>query len=223
MTPQSPHPRACGWSSRVLRAATAGRPAAADMCRKPCDSNILCRNSQVLTKVNVHPFWVTGVVVSGNRRDAARHNGHTSFRPSQKEIAEQRLSPREAARVVTRLQINMWLLVKIAARTIGRSEDTVERRGIPWVDHHVSDRIRYKHQILDRGAQAISIIGQREREGPFSSSHRLSGAVRSARRDHIRAKQTKRRGDRCHNRLVCPGRMGSATRHRSLAYGHHIW
>jgi hypothetical protein len=64
-------------------------------------------------------------------------------------------SNREVVYVVNKLPINVWLPVSLAALKIGRSQDTIERRGVPWTDRPVSFRIRYKDLVLDAGSDAI--------------------------------------------------------------------
>ena len=80
-------------------------------------------------------------------------------------VAKVQNSPtREISYVVNNLPINVWLPVRLAAYKIGRSEDTVERRGIPWQREPVKFRLRYKYFILDEGADAIRGYLERDLE-----------------------------------------------------------
>lgn len=54
-----------------------------------------------------------------------------------------------------RVSITIWLSAREAAKQIGKSADTIERRGIPWQGTPVPFRLRYTFLVLDRGADAI--------------------------------------------------------------------
>jgi hypothetical protein len=50
-------------------------------------------------------------------------------------------------------EIAMWLGGKEAGMYIGFSRDYVEDRAVPWRDHHVPYKVRYRHVIGDEGGQ----------------------------------------------------------------------
>ena len=75
--------------------------------------------------------------------------------------------------VVNKMPINVWLPVSLAALKIGRSQDTIERRGVPWTERPVPFRIRYRYLVLDPGSDAIRAYYEPDIEALLLNSDEL--------------------------------------------------
>ena len=74
---------------------------------------------------------------------------------------------------IDRINVNIWLSVKEAARKLAVSSDTIERRAIPWQDKLEPHKVRFKMLALDKGSEPTRRYFESDLEAMVFEPNRL--------------------------------------------------
>jgi len=80
---------------------------------------------------------------------------------------------------VGRINLNVWLSAKEAAKKLSVSTDTIERRAIPWQDAGEPYKVRYKYLVLSEGAEPVRRYYEPDVEALLCEPKQLPAASRA--------------------------------------------
>ena len=85
----------------------------------------------------------------------------------------------DATSPVNRINFNVWLSAKEAAKKLSVSTDTIERRAIEWQESPERYKVRYKFLVLDDGAEPVRRYYEPDVEALLCEPKRLPATSRA--------------------------------------------